>query len=741
MIPNICHFVFGFKEQNEEFLFCYYLAVYSAFIVNKPEKINFFYHHEPHGPWWEKLKKIPCVSLIHIPIPTHIGKKIIKKTAHKADWVRMNVLYQYGGIYLDIDSICIKPWKDLLKEKVVLATQIPIPGICNAIMMTEPQSEFFKIWLDRYEKPFNPDGWEESSIFLPLEIMITNFDKVTMKNPDTFFIPHFKETEKIFELPQEIPKNLVSLHLWESYTMKYMKNINDWSWAYKNTHTMYGKMMLNLLDNYIMKNENYCNDFFVMTLWSPSIPYFMEIIDDIKEKFNVKILESKKKEINDNKLLDYILKIYEPDKRCVKSYLKEKVNFILSNSLFKNTQPIYHYKISFNNTSFNNQIICNECIELKEYIRMKIKNRLNNYLKDIIIHVTDNFEESKIVWDICNDSIFDKLSDNFKESKSLNSVAGNSIIKKLFNQINESKISYLVLKYEAKQFSDNYELGGDIDILTNHQEKIILLIEEFLKNNKINFKTNKACDFSYSKNDLGRTYLDIYFNNKEHFDLRLDIFSLSDWNFYGYKINEQFNHLWYLKNMMALRIINDEGIYVPSVHFECSFRVLELIKYPNKERHKIFLRQHSDIAPKNGTSYIEKFINKNDGISLNDLKISVYNKEKMELYLENKIQYNEIFDIVPLSESPHIKFLETKDKNVFINYHNIVNQDPQTSQCNKNYSIKRFMELSKNILESNNCNYNIKINNNLIVDGCHRASILYFYFGGDYMINNSVNKN
>lgn len=261
MIPNICHFVFGFKEQDEEFLFCYYLAVYSAFIVNNPDKILFFYHHEPHGPWWEKLKKIPCISLVHIPIPTHIGKKIIKKTAHKADWIRMNVLYQFGGVYLDIDTICVKPWKDLLNEQVVLATQVPIPGICNAIMMTEPKSEFFKIWLDRYEKPFNPDGWEESSIFLPFEIMMTNFDKVTMKNPDTFFIPHFKETEKIFELPQDIPDNLISLHLWESYSLKYMKKIKDWSWAYENTDTLYGKMMLNLKRHTIQdykKNNDIC---------------------------------------------------------------------------------------------------------------------------------------------------------------------------------------------------------------------------------------------------------------------------------------------------------------------------------------------------------------------------------------------------------------------------------------------------------------------------------------------------
>ena len=34
---NICHFVFGMKKQSEEFLFSYYIAVYSAYLINKPE--------------------------------------------------------------------------------------------------------------------------------------------------------------------------------------------------------------------------------------------------------------------------------------------------------------------------------------------------------------------------------------------------------------------------------------------------------------------------------------------------------------------------------------------------------------------------------------------------------------------------------------------------------------------------------------------------------------------------------
>lgn len=253
---NICHFIFGMQKQTEEFLFSYYIAVYSAYLINKPDTIYFYYHYEPYGTWYDKLKVIPNIKLVKIDIPTHIGNKIIKKTAHKADWVRMNVLYDKGGVYLDIDTICVKPWKYLLNRDVVLGKEVP-NGICNAIMFSKPKSEFFKLWLDNYECHFNPDRWREASIVLPDKLSKKYPNLLTLKDPDVFFLPNWGETQKIFVDNKEIPKNLISLHLWESYSLKYMKNINDWSWAYENSHTMYGKILLNLIDNYIMSDSNY----------------------------------------------------------------------------------------------------------------------------------------------------------------------------------------------------------------------------------------------------------------------------------------------------------------------------------------------------------------------------------------------------------------------------------------------------------------------------------------------------
>ncbi len=250
---NICHFIFGFKPQNEEFLFTYFVAVYSAYIINNPEIIYFSYHYEPYGKWWDKIKAIPTVKLEKIKMPTHIGSKKIKHFAHKVDWVRMNILYEKGGVYLDIDTICIKPWKNLLKYDTVLGKQLN--GICNAIMFTKPKSEFFKLWLDNYEIYFEPNGWEESSIKLP-QILSKKYPHLLhLKESDVFFSPNYLEINKIFVKNNDIPKNLISLHLWESRSMKYMKYIDDWKWAYKISNTMYGKMLLNLIDNYIMNDD------------------------------------------------------------------------------------------------------------------------------------------------------------------------------------------------------------------------------------------------------------------------------------------------------------------------------------------------------------------------------------------------------------------------------------------------------------------------------------------------------
>ena len=245
-IPNIIHFVFGLKPQKEEFLFIYYLSVLSAYIVNLPDKIYFYYHYEPYGQWWDRLKeKIPIIIFEKVELPTHIGEKEIKHFAHKADWIRMNKLYERGGVYMDIDTISVRGYKGLLKNNTVLGYEIKKDDlICNAVMMTIPRSPFFKLWLRDYEKEFKPDGWGEASIHLPGKINNKYPNLATVLSENTFFRPYATEGNNIFENNIDVHKDLITLHLWESYTIKYINNIKNFEWIKDNNHTLYSKIVL-----------------------------------------------------------------------------------------------------------------------------------------------------------------------------------------------------------------------------------------------------------------------------------------------------------------------------------------------------------------------------------------------------------------------------------------------------------------------------------------------------------------
>ena len=248
-IPNIIHFCFGLQPQTEPFFFTYYIAILSAKLVNKPDKMYFYYHYEPYGPWWERIK--PHIILEKIDIPTHIGEKPILKTANKADIVRMNKLYERGGIYFDIDTISFRPYHELLNYNCVLGWEVENERTCNAIMFTKPKSHFFTIWLNEYEKHFVPNGWIEACNVLPgtLAKNINDENIIKLLPPDYFFRPFYYETENIFVNNVDIPANLHSLHLWETFSLKYLRLI-DIDWIYANTDTLYSKMCFVLINNY-----------------------------------------------------------------------------------------------------------------------------------------------------------------------------------------------------------------------------------------------------------------------------------------------------------------------------------------------------------------------------------------------------------------------------------------------------------------------------------------------------------
>ena len=250
-IPNIIHFVFVNESFDEPFQFYHYLAIYSAYLVNKPDKILFYHKALPFGENWEKVLEIPNLILEEVDIPTKLKEKPLLNNAHKADIIRLEKLYERGGVYMDMDTISVTPYKHLLYNQMVMGKQKNYAGLCNAIMMATPRCEFIKIWQEKYEEHFKPRGWNESSIRLPYILANKYPHLITVLPPECFFLLNWNETDKIFipqNPPMAIDDKLITLHLWQSSSKKYLIELIDYVCCMQ--PTLYGEIIKKLIKNY-----------------------------------------------------------------------------------------------------------------------------------------------------------------------------------------------------------------------------------------------------------------------------------------------------------------------------------------------------------------------------------------------------------------------------------------------------------------------------------------------------------
>jgi hypothetical protein len=230
-VPNIIHFIYGFLPQTKPFEYYKYIAILSAYTINKPDTIYFYYQHEPFGPFWDKVKSLLTLQKITPPI-SYNGVQI-RHYAHQADLLRLQLLYQYGGIYLDIDTICIKPFTPLLTYDITLGYQGD-HGLCNAVIIAKPRNSFILSWIQSYST-FRSCGkdqyYDEHSVILPMKLALQRTD-VNVLPDNAFFFPLAEHIENVLfnnsyteENKNKITNNSYCIHLWESMTYDSLKDI------------------------------------------------------------------------------------------------------------------------------------------------------------------------------------------------------------------------------------------------------------------------------------------------------------------------------------------------------------------------------------------------------------------------------------------------------------------------------------------------------------------------------------
>jgi len=233
MIPRIYHFIFGLKAQTEPFHLAHYLCLESCRQVNRPDAIYFHYDNEPYGPWWEAIK--PHLTLRKVtrePLPhaayerSDEGKLIAREGwsyAHEADFIRLKVLLEHGGVYADMDTLFVAPMPDhLYGYECVLGEEGSLPdeggllrpSLCNALIAAVPGAPFIGKWLDAAYKAF--DGrWTSHSCQLASRLWEAHPELVHVV-PRRYFYRHPWTPDGmqiLFERCDNDLRDVFSLHL------------------------------------------------------------------------------------------------------------------------------------------------------------------------------------------------------------------------------------------------------------------------------------------------------------------------------------------------------------------------------------------------------------------------------------------------------------------------------------------------------------------------------------------------
>ncbi|MFT5136827.1 MAG: glycosyltransferase involved in cell wall biosynthesis [Arenicella sp.] len=236
-IPKLFHFIFGLKEQAEPFHLAYYLCLKSCLEVNKPTALHFYYHYQPYGEYWELIK--PHLTLIEVELESFVQQnrayqdhqegQFIKASkldyAHQADFIRLKKLIEYGGVYADMDTLFVNPIPDeLYQHSFVIGREQDIvdslskqtaPSLCNALLMSEPNSEFAKQWLEASYQSF--DGtWSSHSCQQAASLASELPDQVHVV-PQHFFFKHMWTKHGIstlFEGLDDDFEEVYSMHMW-----------------------------------------------------------------------------------------------------------------------------------------------------------------------------------------------------------------------------------------------------------------------------------------------------------------------------------------------------------------------------------------------------------------------------------------------------------------------------------------------------------------------------------------------
>lgn len=185
-VPNVIHYIwFG----NMTFDFIYFVSIYSAHKYQKPCLIFLYYELLPSGTWWNLLRKIvDNIVLVKMRPPMMISGKMIKFVQHKSDIVRLKILKEYGGIYVDTDQYFLRS-EDEFRTTNCTMGMAHDKAMGSALIFAKKDASFINKWIDSYSF-YDPTQWGLNSVLMATKLSQMYPTLLRVISHHCVFFPH-----------------------------------------------------------------------------------------------------------------------------------------------------------------------------------------------------------------------------------------------------------------------------------------------------------------------------------------------------------------------------------------------------------------------------------------------------------------------------------------------------------------------------------------------------------------------
>lgn len=206
-----------------------YLAIKTAAEVYNISP-NLWTHDVPRNEWLDKIEEVA----VHHQIKDRwlAVTDMLPMYVHKTDYLRYQLLYEYGGLYLDLDTLCIKSILDLNLSGVVLGyepSRSARPGRANGAVLSvdHPQHPAILAMLDRtfaiIERVLKPSRWNQMGPKI-VNPVVNGRDDCTVLPKECFYFHGHWEWREIFK-DNPIDERMYVLHWWGKNSLRFVRDL------------------------------------------------------------------------------------------------------------------------------------------------------------------------------------------------------------------------------------------------------------------------------------------------------------------------------------------------------------------------------------------------------------------------------------------------------------------------------------------------------------------------------------